>query len=141
MARVTMVFGVVLILLGLGAYGLGLAGMMGNKASPTALIPSAFGLLLLILGAVGAAKPSLNMHVMHAAVLVGLLGCLASAGMGIPKLIKYATDSLPPDAPVRVGAWWTQTIMAVILAAFVVMCVRSFIAARRARKLEATPTA
>lgn len=136
MAKVTIIYGVILVLLGFGAYGLGLAGLMGNKASPTALIPSAFGGLLVLLGLVGKFKPSINMHVMHAAVIVALLGCLASASMGIPKLIRYATDSLPPEAPVRVGAWVTQTLMAAILAVYVVQCVQSFISARRQRRLQ-----
>lgn len=137
MAKVTIVYGVILVLLGFGAYGLGLAGLMGNKASLTALIPSAFGLILLMLGVVAQLKPSINMHVMHASVLVALLGCLASAGMGIPKLIRYAADSLPPEAPVRVGAWITQTLMAIILGLYVIQCVQSFIAARRQRRLQA----
>ncbi|GIW75689.1 MAG: hypothetical protein KatS3mg104_0752 [Phycisphaerae bacterium] len=136
MAKVTIIYGVILVLLGFGAYGLGLAGLMGNKASPTALIPSVFGLILVLLGLVGQFKPSINMHVMHAAVLIALLGCLASAGMGIPKLIRYATDSLPPEAPVRVGAWVTQTLMAFILAVYVAQCVKSFISARRQRRLQ-----
>jgi hypothetical protein len=137
MAKVSIAFGVILILLGVGAYGLAAAGVIGDgRASPTALIPAAIGLVLTILGAIGAAKPNLNKHVMHGAVLVGLLGLIGTVG-GIVKLIRYATDSLPPDAPVRVSAWVTQSIMAVLMVIFVAMCVRSFIAARRARRLEA----
>ena len=135
MAKFAVAFGVVMILLGAGAYGLALAGVIGSKASLTALIPAAFGLVLVILGALGAAKPHLNKHVMHAAVTVALLGFFGSIG-GVVKLIRYATDSLPADAPVRMSAWVTQAIMAGLMLVFVVMCVRSFIAARKAREVQ-----
>ncbi len=133
MAQVSIAFGVILILLGVGAYGLAVAGLIGTQASLTALIPAAFGAVLAALGAIGKAKPNLNKHVMHAAVVVALLGLGGSVG-GIAKLIRYATDSLPPDSPVRVSAWVAQSIMAVLMVIFVILCVRSFIAARKARR-------
>ena len=136
MARVTIVIGVLLILLGVGAYGLAAAGVIGDRASPTALIPAFAGILFVILGAVGVAKPSANKHVMHAAAALALLAFFGTIG-GVVKLIRYATDSLPADAPVRPSAWWAQSIMAVLMVIFVILCVRSFIAARKARAQQA----
>ena len=79
MAKTTLIFAGLLILLGVGGYAAASAGVMGAKASPTALIPAVVGILIGICGVV-ALRESLRKHAMHGAVLVGLLGCLAGAG-------------------------------------------------------------
>ena len=68
--------GIVLILIGVAGYVYGLS--IGH-ASPTALIPAAFGLLIAVLSAIGKARESLRMHMMHVAVLLGLVGLVIPA--------------------------------------------------------------
>ena len=52
-------------------------------ATPTALIPSGVGLVLVVLGAV--AEGRLRKHAMHAAAAVGVLGFLFGAGWLIAR--------------------------------------------------------
>lgn len=123
MAKVTIATGVLLILLGIGFYiGVG-------ESSFTALIPSFFGLPILAFGLV-ARKESARKHAMHAAVLFGLLGLAGSAGMGFRKWALMA-QGVPIPRPM---AAIEQLVMAIICGAFVVMCIVSFVKARRALK-------
>jgi uncharacterized membrane protein len=115
MASTTIVFGVLLTLLGVVGYAL-------TRTSMTALIPSLFGLLLLILGFL-ARSESIRKHAMHAAATVALVGCV---GALIPLL--RASGGIRPTIAV-----FSQVAMVVLTAAFIALCVRSFIAARRAR--------
>ncbi len=110
-------FGRILILIGLAGY---VYGMTTAYASMTALIPAAFGLILLVLGHIARAKEGLRKHLIHAAVLVALLGFLASVG-GL--VARYDKSALP--------AILSQIAMALTCLAFVVLSVRSFIAARK----------
>lgn len=122
MASTTILFGVLLIVLGL-------AGWVGSgMESPTALIPSVFGLLLVIAGAV-ARNESRRKHAMHAAAMVGLLGFFGSVSglLQLPAL-------LGGEEVARPAAVWSKSAMAVLSAIFVGLCVKSFIAARKARK-------
>jgi lysylphosphatidylglycerol synthetase-like protein (DUF2156 family) len=125
MARITVVFGILLILLGVVGY------FASGQQSWTALIPAIFGAVLAILGGIAAAKPSLNKHVMHVAVLIGLLGLGGSIG-GVVKLFK----SFGGEPLARPAAVYAQTVMAILMIIYIALCVRSFISARRARKLE-----
>lgn len=125
MPRITIVIGVLLVLLGVGTYGAALAGMTGTAASPTALIPAFFGIVLIACGAVVSAKPTLRKHVMHVAALVGVLG-IVGALMRPIKAMAAGTFSL--SIPVM-----AQLAMAVLCVVFVVLCVKSFIDARKAR--------
>jgi hypothetical protein len=122
-AKLTIVFGVLLVLLGVGGY------VASGMESWTAMIPAIVGIVLVILGAWGAAKPGIRMHMMHAAVMVGLLG-FAGSVPGAIKLVRWAGGT----EPARPGAVVAQTIMAVLMVAYVALCVKSFIAARKARK-------
>lgn len=127
MAKVTIIFGLVLILLGaVGFFGTG-------STHPTALIPAYWGIALTICGIV-ANSPSdkRRMLVMHIAVTVGLLGFLGSGIMAIVETVKAHGGPLAHPAAVE-----SQAAMAVICLIYVVLCVRSFIAARRSRKLAA----
>ena len=120
MAGYSVVFGIVLIVLG----GWGYFGAAEEHRSMTALIPAFFGLALLLLGLL-AFKEHLRKHAMHAAAALGLLGCIG----GIVRLVmKYSKDgNLEGRGPLASG------LMALTCAVFVGMCVNSFIAARRAR--------
>lgn len=123
-ASTTIALGAALIALGLAGYGL------TGGASLTALIPAAFGLLLVLAGAL-ARDDRWRMHAMHAAVLVALLGFLGSVRgvLGLAKVID--------GTAARPAAIVSQTIMAVLTLVYIVIAVRSFIQARKARRASA----
>jgi hypothetical protein len=127
MARITIGLGLVLIALGLGGYfGTG-------RASVTALIPAFFGLALLLLGLV-ALNARLRRHAMHLAVIIGLLGCAGTARglIKLPVLLTGGEDARPAAVAV-------QAAMSVACFIYVLLCVRSFIKARRAGAAQRDP--
>ena len=111
-------FGRLLVLVGVIGYGYG---MFNGNASLTALIPAVFGVLLMLLGHVSVAREPLRKHLMHVAMLIGLLGFLLPAGRLIPRIGELTFSA----------ALVSQLAMAVICLIFVILGVRSFIAARR----------
>ena len=122
MAKLTVVFGVLLILLGAGAFV-----VLGHH--PHTLIPTGFGLLLVIFGSLANTEvPKRRMLFMHIAVTVGLLGFLGT----IPGIIGVIQMSAGHFVA-RPDAAKVQALMGTICLIFVLLCVRSFIAARRAR--------
>jgi hypothetical protein len=124
MANVTMGFGLALV-------ALGLAGYLGTgRASLTALIPVAFGLLLLLLGALARppASDARRKHSMHAAAVVGLLGFLGPLRV-LPQMLAL----LGGGAVAHRAAVVDQLLMMLICGVFLALCIRSFVAARRAR--------
>ncbi len=123
MANVAVSFGVVLIVLGLAGY------FGSGMVSLTALIPAAFGLVLLILGVI-ARDPGKRKHAMHFAAMIGVLGFLGSA-RGLGNLIPL----LSGQEVARPGAVIAQSIMAILMLIFTWLCVRSFINARRNRTI------
>lgn len=124
MPTTTIICGILLILIGIVGYGYG---MIGGAASPTALIPAVLGLLLAVLGFAAKAKEDLRKHIMHGAVVVGLLGFLgtASSFLKIPALLNGTAE--------RPAAVVAQLATAVICVVFVLLCVKSFADARRNR--------
>src|SRR4051812_31929578 len=76
MSTLSITCGILLIIIGIAGYAYG---MSSGAASPTALIPAGFGLVIAGIGAAAAAKPDFRMHLMHAAVLVALIGFLIPA--------------------------------------------------------------
>ena len=122
MPSTSIFFGFLLILLGVFGYGYG---MLNGNASPTALIPAIFGVLLIVFGALARSRENLRRHLMHAAVVVGLLGFLAtvSSFFKIPALLAGTAE--------RPAAVITQAVMAMICLVFVILCVKSFIDARK----------
>mgnify|MGYP005842550149 CR=1 FL=1 len=117
MLPITFAFGLILTALGLYGY------FGTDTTSPTALIPSVFGVILLVCGLI-ALKPAARKHAMHAAVAVSLLGALAAIGGLAARWSSASTE-----------AKVSQVTLAVVLIIYLVMGIRSFIAARRARKL------
>ncbi len=112
----------------LGAIGVfGYFWSASENPSPTALIPAAFGVVLIVLGIV-AHRPTVRKHAMHAAVMVGLIGLLLAGGRGVMKLGAAASDDLSISRPVRL-----VLLMAIVCLIYVALCVNSFIAARRRR--------
>jgi hypothetical protein len=118
MPSVTRVVGFLLVLLGVVGY-VGTGG-----ASLTALIPAMVGALFLIL-AMAARSAEARKHVMHASVAIALISVL-----GVVPRIMAAVNAGETQRP----AVLSQIAMATILFVYVVLGVRSFIAARRARR-------
>lgn len=121
MSNTTIGFGAALILVGLFGY-------FGTETRPpTALIPAAFGFLLIAFGII-ARNEKMRKHAMHAAAVVGVLGFFGSVGglwQGIMMLTGQTVER--PEAAIA------KSIMALLCLAFVILTVKSFIAARKAR--------
>lgn len=123
MAKLTIMFGVVLILVGLLGF------VATGHHAPTALIPAIVGVILAALGALADTEDAKKrMLFMHIAVTIGLLGFLGTA-KSIVDYIEMVNGRQFPH-PIAVEE---KAAMAGVLLVFVVLCVRSFIAARRAR--------
>lgn len=120
MPLVSIIFGGLLI--GLGLWGWGATGWDPHKF--TAAIPAIFGAVLVILGGLGMIERMLK-HAMHAAALLGLVGCALAAWRFIPKAIEKF--DLEDHATRATGG------MMVLCGVFVVCCIVSFIQARRRR--------
>lgn len=128
MPVVTVVFGLLLIALGVWSYWGGTLGLwepLGfaspERLSGTALIPAYVGLMLVVLG-LFAFKENWLKHAMHLASMVGLLGLLAAVG-------RLATTGNIKG----VGGTSLMT-MTLVCGVFVILCVNSFIQARRRRR-------
>ena len=120
MPRITVVFSVLYIALGLAGY------FLTGAVNTTALIPAFIGVVLLVLGLLGS-NEKLRMHVMHAALLIGLLALLGTARslLKLPAAFDGTAE--------RPGAVFAQAATAVLSVIYLAVGVRSFIAARRAR--------
>lgn len=114
MYLVTILFGVLLIITGVTVY------IQTGSEHKTALIPAFLGGGLVICGLL-AANEGRRMMVMHIAVLIGLMGFIGS----VAKLFKSGQST---------AAFTGKAISAGLCAVFIVLCVRSFIQARRARE-------
>ena len=124
MAKMTLFFAAVLIVLGVAVF------VATGSHAPTALIPAYFGVVLGILGML-ANTPDIKrrMLFMHIAVTIGLLGFLFPGVRAAGDILQL----LQNKTVLRPIAMWEELAMAVICLVFVLACVRSFIAARRAR--------
>ena len=115
MYKTTILFGALLIITGLVGY------LGTGSEQKTALIPAAFVIVILICGLL-AANESRRMMAMHIAVLFGLLGAIGV----VPVLLKEGQ----PQA-----AFISKVVTLILCVIFVGLCIRSFIAARKAREL------
>jgi uncharacterized membrane protein len=124
MAKVTLVFAILLIILGLVSYfGTG-------SQHPTALIPTWFGLALGLFGYLAMSpQESRRKLFMHINVTIGLLGFLGAAWRAISSFGRARSEGIDPDK-IALAA---QAAMAGLLLIYVLMCIRSFIEARRDR--------
>lgn len=141
MAKVTLVFAVLLI-------ALGLVGYLGTgSAHPTALIPAWIGLALGIFGSL-AISPNEGRRklFMHINVTIGLLGFLGTVGEIVRSLmatahgLDQARAAGMASGPVSFSpnfaiAFASKVTLAGLLLIYVILCVRSFIAARRSGKV------
>ena len=124
MAKVTVYFGVLLI-------ALGLAGYLGTGSQhSTALIPAWLGVALGLCGLLAMSpNESRRKLFMHISVTIGLLGFLGGAVEAICGYVHARSAGLEPDQ-IALASKLTMTGLLLI---YVILCVRSFIAARRAR--------
>lgn len=145
MAPIAILFGVLMMLLGGGLYVASVVRGMNQPDAETAavmvrgltaLIPAAFGLILIVLGMIARnASDKARMHTMHAAALIGLLGVALPAWRVIKALTSDGElDWLPVGG--NMG-------MIALSAIFLGLCIKSFIDARILRKSKeaATPRA
>lgn len=122
MPLLAIIFGILLDLLGTAAF------IATGSTHFTALIPLIIGTPILLAGILSRVIPAGRKHFMHVAALFGLLGTLGGLGMGLPKLGALIEGTAA--RPVAVGL---QIAMGALSLIFVILCVQSFIAARRAR--------
>lgn len=106
MATITLVTGLLLVVLGVGAY------VFSGLASVTALIPAMFGAIIAACGGL-AARPRWHNRSILAAAVVAILGVFGALGRIVPEL--FSADGVQWNL-----AAGTQVAMAVISLAFVV---------------------
>ncbi|MGA9673352.1 MAG: hypothetical protein WBQ94_29450 [Terracidiphilus sp.] len=126
MAKVTLVFALLLV-------ALGLAGYLGTGSlHPTALIPTWIGLALGIFGFLAISpNESRRKLFMHINVTIGLLGFLGGAVEAVRGYLHAKSAGLEPDQI----ALASKATLAALMLIYVILCVRSFIAARRSGKV------
>ncbi len=123
MAKVTIAFAVIFIALGLVGF------VATGSTHPTALIPCALGLLLGIFGILAlspdAGRRKLFMHINVTLALLGFLGTV----MGLVSWFQMLAGGTVKNPQ----AVESKASMAMLCLIYVILCVRSFIAARKAR--------
>lgn len=124
MPRITVVFGLILIVLGLGLW------LGTGRTHTTALIPSFFGIAFVLCG-LWARSDKWRKHAMHVAAVLALAG-IGGTVRGLIGGIKHLAGTTS-DRPAAVLG---QSVMCLLCVAFFVLCLRSFLAARAARKAE-----
>ena len=125
MAKLTIVFGVLLVLVGVTGF------ILTGSNHPTALIPSLIGVILLFAGVrASTPDPKQRMLWMHVASTVGLLGFLGTLKSAY-DVIRLA-NGVVYEHPIAVEEKAATCLLCLLFVAF---CVRSFIEARRTRLL------
>ncbi|MGA8741506.1 MAG: hypothetical protein WB561_10020 [Terracidiphilus sp.] len=143
MAKVTLVFAVLLV-------ALGLIGYVGTGSQHvTALIPTWFGVALALFGLLAMSESESRRKLfMHINVTIGLLGFIGGASEIVRSVLSTKRAVAEAQAAGVAGASWpvsssptfaialaSKLTMTGLLLVYVIMCVRSFIAARRTGKV------
>ena len=124
MSKLTIFFGILLIVISAEAY-------FTTGHHPHALIPGVVGVILAILGSLANnPDPKRRMLFMHIAVTVGLLGFLGTIPGIFATIRRMLGQVVASPTP---AAATVQTLMGTFCLIYVLLCVRSFIAARRLR--------
>ena len=126
MAKISVIFAILLI-------ALGLVGYFGTGAQhATALIPTWFGAALGMFGLLAMSPDEGRRKLfMHVNVTLGLLGFVAVGAESIRGYIHAKNAGMQPD----MIALASKLTMTGLLLIYVILCVRSFIAARRSRQV------
>jgi hypothetical protein len=128
MANVTLVFAVLLA-------GLGVGGYVGTgSVHPTALIPAGFGIVLGIFGFLAVSpNPNRRRMFMHINVMIAVLGFFGTV-LEIFRNLIAPTDLDMTALVAKLGLAW-------LLLIYVILCVWSFIMARRSETISALRSA
>ena len=128
MANVTLVFAVLLA-------GLGVGGYFGTGSEhPTALIPAAFGIVLGVLGFLAVSPdPNRRRTFMHINLMIAVLGFFGTV-LEIFRNLISTTELDMTALAAKLGLAW-------LLLIYVVLCIWSFVAARRLEALAALRSA
>ena len=125
MAKVTLVFAVLLVILGIAGY------YYTGHIHPTALIPLWFGVGLGICGFLAISPNEKRRKIfIHIAVVIGVIGFLGGAITAIQGYGNARSQGIDPD----MVALWDKVIMAFLMLNYTILCVQSFIKARRSRE-------
>jgi hypothetical protein len=126
MAKITLVFALLLV-------ALGLVGYIGTgSVHPTALIPAWIGLALGVFGFLAISdNESRRKLFMHINVTIALLGFVGGLVEAIRGYVHATSAGMAPDQI----ALASKLTLAGLLFIYVILCVRSFIAARRSGKV------
>jgi hypothetical protein len=123
------------IVVGLLLMALGVVGYTyTDRASVTALIPALLGVILVGLGVL-ARRENLRKHAMHLAMLLALVGMVASgwrAALGMTKQMSGGEQGNYPAAP------YINLFIALTCAVFIILGIKSFVDARRRREQKAS---
>ena len=123
MAKLAIGFGVVLAIIGVAFF------IATGSTHPTSLIPLWFGIAFIVCGALALTEDARRrMLWMHIAVTIGLVGFIFPGVMAIKEWVSAHGGPLAHPAAAE-----EQGIMSLVCLIFTALCVRSFIAARRAR--------
>ena len=123
MAKVTIGLGVLLCLIAFAGF------IASGSSHPTALIPAAVGILFLVFGLLAnSAESRKRMLWMHVAVTVALLCFLGTIKADV-DVVRMA-HGFTAEHPIAVEE---KAAMSLLCLLFVLLCIRSFITARRAR--------
>jgi hypothetical protein len=128
MPLITIVFATLLFGLGVAMYMLASG---AGAASRTALFPAVFGIPFLVLGLLAMAFPKQRKHLMHASAAVATLVALMGLVMAAASLARAGFDVNQLGRPRAVLA---QGIMGSLSLGYVLLCVKSFVDARKARQ-------
>jgi hypothetical protein len=125
MVKVTLVFSVLLIALGLAGY------LCTGSLHPTALIPSWIGVALGFGGLLAISPNESRRKIfMHINVSIGLLGFLGGA---VEVVRSYVHASFAGTT--EIAAMASKLAMTTLLLIYLLLCARSFSAARRSGKV------
>jgi len=120
MAKLTVAIGALVVLISVGFWL-----ELGRETA--ALHPAGIGVLLVVCGALAMTENvKRRMLWMHIAVTLGLISLLTTGVRAGIAVVKGTTGVNP-------GGFEERVVIALVSLAYVVLCVRSFIAARKAR--------
>jgi hypothetical protein len=125
MAKVTLVFAILLVALGLVGY------VKTGSVNAAALIPAWYGLALGLCGFLAISRSERRRKIfMHINAALGVLGFLGAAAAALNSYGSARSEGIDPDR----AALAIELTMAGLLLIYINLCVQSFLAARRSRQ-------
>jgi hypothetical protein len=122
MVKITCLYAIALIVLGVGGYA------VSDGASVTALIPAFFGVVFFVLASLARKEP-LRKHMMHVASFLAVVAVVGTAtGLGGLLTLLQGGDVERPLAAI------SRSVMALLSLVYFGFCIQSFVRARWARK-------